>query len=267
MLRSSSCLFHPGLYKSAPSSTAVFRLSLAMIVTSQILDSLSVRLFHVFSEYRPRERATRRRMKCATQSWERERRRTKCWVPTPVCETNRSLDGLPFIRDLISVGIERAALSDIIVLTNADTNFVVGLTEKIVAGVKAHGAVYCHRWDFSSLEFPEGPIEGSQLPAGQWYGGSDLFAFYSEWWNHHGSVFPDMILGREAWDLIMRLTIRRGGGVEVHHAIYHEIHDSAWERPGMKLNPGNNHNLKLARQWIERYGGNWDDWRRSPVFK
>lgn len=168
---------------------------------------------------------------------------------------------LPFIRDLVERGFEGG--SDFVALSNADIGFTPGITGQVLDALAAGGACWAHRWDFYRVN--QLARSEAQVRKARWYPGSDFFAFTRDWWNTHGRVFPDMVLGREAWDLIMRHTMRRAGGREIHLAIYHERHESPWEVT--RDLPGNGYNRKLAEQWMAEYGGGWNDWDVKPVYK
>jgi hypothetical protein len=230
-----------------------------------------MRIYHTYSSYAPKESETRRRQFVAQESWMRERDRTRLWTLCPVAP-GRTLDGMPFIRDILSAGAATRFGRDITAISNNDVSFITEFTDHIMCGVASHGAVYCHRWDFAKHRFPDKPVSNLSraqvFQAATWYPGSDFFAFSSEWAMEYLGTFPDMVLGREAWDLTMRLMIRRGGGIEIHQGIYHEKHASYWELPGVKdRNPGNLHNRELCRKWIAQYGGSMNDWDNKPVFK
>lgn len=173
---------------------------------------------------------------------------------------------LPFVRDLIEAAVLDVAPSDIIVLCNADIGFVEGLTGRILEGVQRHGCAFAHRWDFygSALSRRQ-PRYESDLKQAQWYPGSDFFAFTPAWWAKHGSIFPDMLWGREAWDMVLRNLMKKTGTEELHNAIWHERHLSPWEQN--KRLAGNEHNRRLAGLWLARWGGSWNDWQGPQKYR
>lgn len=159
---------------------------------------------------------------------------------------------LPFMRDLLFYGAGEANPSDIIVVTNTDTCFAPGLAAAIRKHVRKHGAAYAHRHDFPRLTIP---LEADEVKRGKWYPGSDLFAFTPQWWGTHAGDLPDMIVGAEFVDCVLRQFIKKHGGVELVHAIYHERHASAWERPGVReVDAANCWNKVLARKWFAENG-------------
>lgn len=175
---------------------------------------------------------------------------------------------LPYVRDMIEQATSFASANDIIVLCNADIGFTDGLTGRVLEAVSRHGCAYAHRWDFygAALSRRQPRYEGD-LKQARWYAGSDFFAFSVAWWKKHGDLFPDMIWGREAWDMILRNLMKKTAGTEaeIQNAIWHERHNSEWERNGRL--PGNEHNRRLAGLWLARHGGNWNDWTGPQKYR
>jgi hypothetical protein len=78
----------------------------------------------------------------------------------------------------------------------------------------------------------------------------------------HGDEYPDMVMGREACDMVLRQLIKRTGGVEIPQCIYHEKHPSFWEKVGNKESlPSNRLNRAMAKNWLAENGGEWNDGR------
>jgi hypothetical protein len=174
---------------------------------------------------------------------------------------------LPFVRDMIEQAFTACATDDddIIAITNADIGFTPGITGMILETVGRHGAAFAHRWDFSHVSRPA--QSEAEVKRARWYAGSDLFVFTKRWWRANGVFFPDMVLGREAWDMVMRNLIKKTCGIEaeLHNAIWHERHQSPWEQ--QKDSGGNRHNRALAQGWLDKHGGDWNDWNCKPVYK
>lgn len=192
----------------------------------------------------------------------------QAWIGVvPVIERDgRSLgdSDVPFVRDLI-LSAEAATTNDddIIVIHNDDIGFRSNLTLDVLSACRLQGSCFAHRWDFHRVN--RAAASDADLQSAQWYAGSDLFAFTRRWWKHNGPLFPDMVLGREGWDMVMRNLIKRSGGAELHKAIWHERHQSRWEQAGANL-PGNDHNRKLAHAWLAKFGGDWNDWKNKPHY-
>jgi hypothetical protein len=223
-------------------------------------------IWHTWSEYEPTDREAARRMQTARATWVAERE-IGPWRINPFTVPTRSSSELgdprpmPFVSDVIDHVLTRNPPdSDVIAFTNADVCFCPGLTGWILDVVPRHGAAFTHRWDFKRLENPL--VNEAQVKRGKFYPGSDAFFFTVAWWKAHRLEYPDMILGREQCDEVLRQLIKRHGGIEIPGAIYHEKHASFWEQEGM--NPGNRHNRILARRWFLRtgYRPNDSEWWR-----
>ena len=197
------------------------------------------------------------RTNLAQKSVDKENLLYNNWVINRNFELKRNAtligDGpLPFVRDMIEFGMSLASENDIVVLSNADICLIPKITERIIDLCNKFGSLYSHRYDFKNLtELIE---TEEKLNEGEKYIGYDLFAFLKKWWCIHENEFPDMVLGREAWDMIYHRAIKENGGAELDKAIYHQIHNSPWST--FRELKGNIHNLNLAYNWISIHGGN-----------
>ena len=216
---------------------------------------------HVVTSYSTKNNPdTQRRIDFARQTWEEESKHTGLWEIHAYNRYKRkSAMSLPYITDMINSISKKAGSDDILMIINSDVSVVPGITGWILEQVNRNGAVYMHRHDFQRYDSP--CISEAEAGAGKWYPGSDAFAFKKSWREKNKNLFPDLIFGREAWDMIMRNLIKRAKGSEIHNAIYHEKHNSAWERPENRNDADNTYNRKLADEWLKEYGGLWDDWK------
>jgi hypothetical protein len=229
-------------------------------------------IWHTWSEYSWTE-SDHRRILVARESWFQEWKiKPNRWRSSPLEASGQARDSseigdprpMPYVSDVIDHVLTRnPPNSDVIAFTNADVCFCPGLTGWILDTVPRHGAAYTHRWDFKRLEKPL--VNEAQVKRGAWYPGSDAFFFTVGWWKAHRLEYPDMILGREQCDEVLRQLVKRHGGREIPGAIYHEKHESFWQQPGtLGDNPGNRHNRKLARRWFLKTGyrsGDPEWWR------
>jgi hypothetical protein len=160
---------------------------------------------------------------------------------------------VPFIHDMLDQANAKANVNDIICILNADINLTPGITGEILDACYNFGSCYAQRNDFRRID--RLALNEVECAAGRKYPGADLFAFTKEWWVKRKGLFPDMLLGREAWDMIMRDLIRMTGGIELHNAIYHEMHESHWlQNRGCA---GNEYNKRLASAWLAANGRSW----------
>lgn len=168
---------------------------------------------------------------------------------------------VPFVRDMIETAMMASRNQwSFIGVVNADIGFFPGTTKAINMALKKSSCAWAHRRDVSP---GRAPVPGDDVA---FHPGSDFFVFSVNWWLEEGvHIFPDMLLGREAWDAVMRNIMRRSGGVELPGIIWHERHASFWERN--RQAPGSRHNARLAGEWFAKYGGGFYDWRDKPVYK
>lgn len=216
------------------------------------------KLIHIWSEY-PATGDDARRYAFTKTTWEAEWPLAN-WHPKPLTDgmfkrnsrtVLKDVRTVPFIKDMIELGIEHAADDDVIVLSNADTCFMKGIGKAILRDTKAFGALSAHRWDFDKGNEPEHHFD---LMRGVWYCGCDLFAFTVAWWKKHRDEYPDMLLGTEAWDWMFRELIKLSGGPEWHTGTWHHRHTPFWHGPRVKnSNPAQLHNKHLARQFLTKH--------------
>ena len=151
---------------------------------------------------------------------------------------------IPMIKDMIRMACIGRDDRDVIVLTNTDTCVASNIIEMLVGDLPA----YAYRNDFKILDKP---IPDDEIGLGHKYQGCDLFVFRVGWWRNNHMLFPDMVLGREAWDKIMRELFKQSQGRELVGAIYHERHNSFWESASnINDDPSNLRNRMLARKWL-----------------
>jgi hypothetical protein len=221
---------------------------------------LRPKIWHVWSDY-PTKGETARRMALAHATWATEHA-NGFWRECPFTENDQwrhsgdvgDVHPMPYVSDLVEHVLAHGPKeTDIVAFTNADVCFAPGLTGWILEKVTRHGAAYTHRYDFARLNGPL--VTESAVKRGKWYPGSDAFFFTVAWWRQHGAEYPEMILGREQCDEVLRQLVKRHGGVEIPGAIYHEKHGSLWNSSEQHAgNRGNQHNRRLARQWFVRHG-------------
>jgi len=214
-------------------------------------------IHHVWSEYTPSNQDTLRRMLIAKQSWIDEAKRSGNWTLSGLNEhdlQNSFVDDghLLYVKDILNATAAKCnAGTDIISFSNADVGCVAGITGQILDCVREHGCAFAHRWDVEGKQI-EAPINSeSDVAKLHWYPGTDWFWMSKEWWNKHSDEMPDMIIGREFWDAVLRQIMKKYGTREIFRSVWHEKHASVWEQPGNRENlPGNKHNRFLATQFF-----------------
>lgn len=217
------------------------------------------RLIHVWNDYNYRQHDAQHRHEIAKASWEQEYKKGR-WIPFPVFDAQLSRNAnsvgeakpLPFVNDLINLACDQAQPDDLIVLTNDDTIFVDGLTERLL---NANPPFWSSRWEHAKVK---GPLNADSIRRNSWkHVGADIFVFTKRWWMEHGSEFPDMLVAREAWDLVLRTLIDRRGGHEEDALCAHIIHDPEWHSPEQRECVGNLFNRNAAREFFKSQGMPW----------
>ena len=157
---------------------------------------------------------------------------------------------VPDIKSIIGLAVTDKKDEDIIILTNSDICVSSDCSIKIAVAMQSISAAYCFRRDFRRLPdiLPDAAIQ-----RGHQYCGSDLYAFRVGWWRKYENEFPDMLLGREAWDAVLRVLIEQTHPKQnptVYNLIYHENHASVWENPiNRRSIPSQLYNIDLARSF------------------
>lgn len=205
-------------------------------------------IWHVWSDRVTRDPDAEARHQLALNSWQAEYRRGP-WTGLPVCVTKRTSAEIhdpkpvPLINEIIEAAASQAGPNDLIVVTNEDIHFAPGLTDTLMKFRAQCG--WSHRRDFKSINRDVSQIG---LSAGLKYPGIDFFVFTRDWWRSIN--FPEMWLGRQKWDLVMKAAMRLSDGIEIYCATAHEQHPSFWST-------GNNENTNPANLWNARQADYW----------
>lgn len=215
--------------------------------------TITMKLFHAYCDYVPRDSETQRRMDLAKLSW-----KTQPWTEVPLRdgEMPRMFDDgirkVPYIKDMLDMACNGKSGDDVIVLTNSDIHVRSDISRRIEEAMNNSDAAYCFRRDFHHRITQ--PIEDHMFVRGHDYAGSDLYVFKVKWWNEHKYEYPDMLNGTEAWDAVMRVLIEKtnwGKKVMMKDVIAHERHGSTWEASANRYSlPSQKHNLRLAWEWF-----------------
>jgi hypothetical protein len=161
----------------------------------------------------------------------------------------------PYVKDLFDFAVKGCGQDEVIVFTNSDICVRSNASSIIAAELQDRTALYSFRRDFAILKEP---LPDAQIATGHPYAGTDLKAFRASWWKKYRDSMPDMLLGNEAWDSVMRVLIEKthqGQNLGVDNLIYHEKHPSRWENPKQRYAlPSQLHNLRLAYPWFKKQG-------------
>lgn len=216
-------------------------------------------LLLLHSVYRLRDPDTIRRVRLAQSSW-----RTQPWTLFPVADDvlprlfTEGHRKFPYFGDLADAAVNGSPDDTIIVYLNADVGVMSDCALKIVTALQINDATYCFRRDaHHKLTTIPGDDEVRHWHL---YAGTDLFAFRSNWWRAHRKEWPDLVLGREAWDACLRVLMEATCPVKpvaVVDCCFHERHTGHgyWETPSLRYSlAGQKHNLKLAKSFVKRFG-------------
>lgn len=217
-------------------------------------------IIHIYSEYESSSSETNRRNSFAATTWDYHHECGKMvdvGIPDAFLQRNSTHVGdkfpIPFVKDLVNAGYQRAQAQDVIMLTNRDTCLSSECSDRLLHKMTLADACFSYRRDFKRISLH---IPPDQIKKGQFYPGCDLFAFRPSWWTHYRDVMPDMLLGYEAWDRVMRELVTKSNPAEdvsFNDLIYHESHQNNWEQPrNRRSHPCQIYNRQLARSFLQR---------------
>jgi hypothetical protein len=141
-------------------------------------------------------------------------------VPIDDDMLQRSLGGMPFIKDLFEIASKRCTSDeDVILYTNSDIGIV---SEKISFPSSNFFLVRKNvekpaRYSKECLEMI--PFEKSI--------NADGFGVTKKWWNENKDSVPDFVIGRPYWDLAFIMCIQ---GARMDNVIFHVAHESEWKK-------------------------------------
>jgi hypothetical protein len=217
-------------------------------------------IVHLWNRYPLPDEETRRRHSVAQASWSKQ-----LWIELPVSNGDLSrhmIDGgrrLPYVKDLFDASAKAQDEADIAVFSNTDIGFCSDAAMRIAFYMQSNDAGYANRRDFPKLLVPPVDVE---IGLGTDYSGTDVFFFRVSWWLAVRDHFPDMLLGREAWDACMRVLVEETNSnkpLTFSNLCWHERHGGAayWEDSKNRYTlPGQIYNLRLAKVFIVGMGQN-----------
>lgn len=167
----------------------------------------------------------------------------------------KSVEGMPYVKDMIDFISDKAEDDDMLVIHNADICFISNLPELLMQKTGFYGAVFSYRMVADKIDKMLDEFGVAQLKNN---GGIDLFAFKKWWWVKYRNEFFDMIFGRTDWDIMFRHLIKKNNGLEMYFINYHQTHESIWKIDKHER-PDNRHNQKLLDLWFRKFGGNKKD--------
>ncbi len=163
---------------------------------------------------------------------------------------------MAFIKDIISSGAQ-ACYDDesgepaYLLLSNADTCLAPNLLKRVIPVLETGiPCIHGPRRDFARLSQP---LTIAEIETGFEYVGTDIFVIRPDWWESHKAQFPDMILGAEIWDHILRGMMRLEGLPSMSNLCYHAHHTQRWSRPENRNGlASNRHSVSLGHAWLNK---------------
>lgn len=229
----------------------------------------TVRIVHVVERHTPVDTRVQR----AVDSWEQiqgdDCETIHCWKYPRSSQDIGDNRALPYLKDLLRVGMERCRDNDIVLFTNGDNLLHRDLPDLLRKTLDVIPAVCSFRLNIVDPPNMNWKPE-SLVKLGKADFGRDLFAFKKWWLVKHWDNIPDMFVGEWEWDLIMTLLIRRENGVTVAKKdelnygnakseiplgyVLHEVHERKWMSKEALRMPAKWHNQQQAKAWYERNG-------------
>ena len=164
----------------------------------------------------------------------------------------------PYVRDVFDLACKGIPDDDVMIYTNADIMVRSDCVMQIVSALQQSTACYAYRRDFHHRI--EKPVPDGDYNKGMLYAGSDLFAFRKIWWDIMRDEMPDMIIGYEAYDPMLRLLADETNPhskTRFDDLICHERHASNWEAAANRYTlKGQLKCLALAKQFFTQHGIN-----------
>lgn len=165
------------------------------------------------------------RVKSSIESWQKKSVKTITIKPS---DLQRTVDNLPFLKDLIDIALSYCKNDDDIILyANAD----IGIVSDDVNFPSTNFFSVRKQVDQIGIYTKEKlkviPFEYSI--------NCDLFGITKKWYEENRNNIPDFLIGAPYWDLCFIDMIK---GVRLDNLTYHVKHSSKW-----KLNPNESKNL------------------------
>lgn len=170
---------------------------------------------------------------------------------------------LPFLKDVLAAGMEKAKPDDVVVWTNDDIVLHPELLNALDRQIACFQTTSAHRCELSrqlNLDLQWFPCEFEARKI--YHGGRDLFAFTKRWLQAHFDMIPDFLLGSSEFDYCLAAMIRHEKGFPVNwrtmHRRYdccelpfgyvlHQMHQPVWATLGNDT--AQKHNRRLFFNW------------------
>lgn len=230
----------------------------------------SRRLFHVVERHAEKKPSEANRKGIAQRSWEALKDKGVTGLALVDYARNASQIGdpraLPYLKDVLQLGLDAANPEDIIFWTNDDNVLHPDLPEILRYHCSIWGAVCSQRCEFKGAPMPPLTRPHTEFAAtGRSHMGRDLFAFTKAWLMEHWDEIPDFILGASDFDLCLAMIVRNSFGIKSTRQniedcilpaelergyVSHQWHAPAWNHPGNTNTAASQlHNRALFKAW------------------
>jgi hypothetical protein len=158
--------------------------------------------------------------------------------------------GLPRIAAILDGALANRVGEALLLLTNTDLCLTLDAYIAIEEQLQHFDCTWANRIDVPEFRW----MTRAELCQHSTYVGVDLFAMHVHWWIKNRERWPDLLLGREGWDWVLRTLMQESGAVAITPTIcWHVAHEANWTKD-LHNEPGQRHNRNLARQWALKYG-------------
>lgn len=170
---------------------------------------------------------------------------------------------LPFLRDVLQAGLDKAGDEDMIVFTNDDCVITERALKNLQLKLRFTEIVTASRIDLRGGVIPT-DTSGDMPWQGSRHLGRELAAFRAGWLRKNLWAIPDMVLGSSEWDLVVAVLARKMCGIKSTNtniglmfpqcelpagSVFHQRHVGYWSLPEVYSKaPSQRHNSMLAEE-------------------
>ena len=192
-------------------------------------------IYRVYSNY-----ITNDRERFAVSTWDRE---GIINIPVNDSDLKRSVDNLPFLKDLLDIAAEHCTNdNDVILYTNTDICLAYDGLE-----IPMYQNFFSVRKEVTEIKYYSSKDLENIL-----YENSvncDTFGLTKKWYIEHRDKIPDFIIGSPKWDLVLLMLLT--DALRINNITYHIKHDSVWKTTPFR--ESNIHNNFLYNKFVSKY--------------
>jgi hypothetical protein len=191
------------------------------------------KVYRVYSDHKTCDRD-----RAAVESWYRD---DIINIPVNDEQLSRSIDRLPFLKDLLDIAAAQCDLDDIIIYTNTDIGLVSDLNINFASKL-----FFCPRKQvnrikaYSTAELETVLYEDSI--------NCDCFGFTKQWYLDNRDLIPDFVIGAPKWDIAFLCLM--DGAERLNNIVYHVKHNPNWKIDNFR--ESNIYNSFIFNKFIEK---------------